>query len=73
MRSVEKKFGKQQPKTAGLGTENRKTQDHLNDASFRGPQDAVLLDVEPRTLDTQLETSRLHGPIPFFLVPCFVS
>ncbi|MFH1221868.1 MAG: hypothetical protein V1492_02150 [Candidatus Micrarchaeota archaeon] len=49
MGSVEKKFGKQQPKTAELGTENRKTHD-----------------VKPTTLDTQLETSRLHGPIPFF-------
>lgn len=69
MKPVENMSGKQRFEAAKPGTENRRTHDHLNDASFRGPQDAVLLDVKPRTLDPKPKVNDPGGPISLFRFP----
>ena len=68
MKKVEKKSGKQRLKNAELGTENHGTHDRLNGASFRGPQDAVLSDVEPKTLNAEPKTLVLGGSNFAFLI-----
>ncbi len=71
MRSAKKKFGKQQNKTAKLGTENRRTQDMSKDTSFDGPLVATAnqLDVKPTTQNPKLKTELLPGPFSYLHEP----
>jgi hypothetical protein len=74
MSKVKNQFGKQRHQDAKLRTQNHKTHDLSNDASFDGPlvASADQLDVEPKTLDPKPETDSLLGP-NFALVYSFES